>query len=260
MSAKVGEILLVLMAFALFAIALEIGYRIGMRRHTDHDPPEETHANALNGATLGLLALLLGFTFAMAVSRYETRKQLMVAQANAIGTAELRARMLPVSASLKARDLLRQYLDSRLQYNAAGNDEAALQVAENRASDLENQLWVIAGAALADDPRSQPASLLTQALNDMFDLREKRRFALNDQVPAAVTVMLYAVAFTAMGLVAYSCGLNGRRRAPANLPFALLIAMVLTIILDVDNPRAGFVRVSQESLVRLQQSLAPAQP
>ncbi len=94
----------------------------------------------------------------------------------------------------------------------------------------------------------------------MFDLREKRRFALDDHVPGAVIFLLFAVATTSMGLVAYSCGLNRRRRAPANLTFALLIALVLVIILDVDNPRAGIVRVSQQSLVRLQQSLVPASP
>jgi len=256
----IGEILLVLMAFAIFAIALEFGYRIGVRRHANHDQPEETQANALNGATLGLLALLLGFTFAMSVSRYETRKQLMVDQANAIGTAALRARTLPAPDDARALELLRQYLESRFQYNAAGNDDAAILAAENRGNALEGQLWNVAHEQLGADPHSQRAALFTQALNDMFDLREKRRFALNDQVPGAVTFLLYAVAFTALGLLGYSCGLNGRRRAPANLTFALMIALVLIIILDVDSPRVGFVRVSDESLIRLQQSFPAPRP
>jgi hypothetical protein len=260
MNFALGELVLVLIAFAIFAIAMEIGFRLGARRQAASDDPEKTHANALHGATLGLLALLLGFTFAMAVSRYETRKTLMVDQANAIGTADLRARILPAPYRDQARELLRRYVDSRLQYNAAGTDDAAVQVVENGAGALENQLWEIARTVLTDDPRSQPASLYTQALNEVFDIREKRRFALSDRVPGPVIFLLYAVAITALGLVAYSCGLSGHRRIPANLTFALLIAFVLVIILDVDNPRAGFVRVSQESLVRLQQSLVPATP
>ncbi|HEX6397947.1 MAG TPA: hypothetical protein VFZ95_11010, partial [Steroidobacteraceae bacterium] len=96
-----------------------------------------------------------------------------------------------------------------------------------------------------------------QALNDMFDLREKRRFALNDTVPGAVIVLLFAVSLTAMALVSYSCGLHGRRRPLANMTFAVLIALVLMIIFDIDQPRQGFVTPSQESLLRLQQSLAP---
>ena len=120
---------------------------------------------------------------------------------------------------------------------------------------IENELWGIARTLLTEDPRSQPASLFTQALNDVFDIREKRRFALDDRVPSAVTIMLFAVSMAAMGMVAYSCGLSGRRRAMANFTFACLIALVLVIILDIDSPRVGFVKASQDSLVRLQQSM-----
>lgn len=260
MRTAVGEILLILVAYATFALALEIGYRLGRRHRPADDEPERSHAMSLYGAVLGLLALMLGFTFAMAVSRYETRKTLMVDQANAIGTAALRARLLPTPHADQALALLRDYTESRLQYNAAGHDDVALLAAEARAGDLENKLWDIAHTVITDDPRSQPASLYAQALNDVIDLREKRRFALGDRVPSAVSFLLYSVAITAMGLVSYSCGLSGRRRAPANLTFAFLIALVMVIILDVDSPRAGFVRVSQESLIRLQQSLVPTAP
>ncbi len=260
MGASSMEIAVLLCDFAAFAIALEVGFRLGARRQTKTDEPEKSHVSALHGATLGLLALLLGFTFAMSVSRYETRKTLMVDQANAIGTAALRARMLPAPHANQAYALLREYTESRLQYNAAGMDNAAIVAAEARANGLENQLWSISTAVITEDPHSQIANLFTQALNDMFDLREKRRFALDDQVPTAVTFLLYAVAIIAMGLVAYSCGLNGRRRISPNLTFAFLIALALVIILDIDSPRAGFVLVSQDSLLRLQQSFTPASP
>lgn len=252
------ELALMLVAIAIFVAALEVGYRLGVRRQARTDEPDKTHANALHGAVLGLLALLLGFTFAMAVSRYETRKTLMIDQANAIGTAALRGSLLPAPHADRAAPLFREYVESRLQYNAAGTDDDAIVVAENRAARIEKELWDIARIVLTEDPRSQPASLYTQALNDVFDIREKRRFALNDRVPAAVTIMLFVVSMTAMGLVAYSCGLSGRRRALANLTFACLIALVLIIILDIDAPRVGFVTVSPESLLRLQESLGPA--
>jgi hypothetical protein len=251
----VAELVLLLSAFGAFALALETGFRLGRRRQARSDEPEKSHVTALHTAVLGLLALLLGFTFAMAVSRYEARKTLGIDQANAIGTALLRARLLPEPYATRAFPLLREYVNSRLEYNAAGSDEAGVVAAEAHGARLENQLWEIARGALNDDPRSQPASLFTQVLNDVFDLREKRRFALNDHVPAAVSVLLYSVAITAMGLVAYGCGLSGRRRASTNLTFAFLIALALIIIMDIDRPREGVVRVSQESLVRLHQSL-----
>lgn len=254
------ETSLFLAAIAGFAVALEVGFRIGRRRQANSDEPDKSHANALHGAVLGLLALLLGFTFAMAVSRYETRKTLMVDQANAIGTVSLRARLLPEPHAAQAAPLVRAYTESRMRYNVTRSEDPALADIENRAGKIENQLWEIARHVTSEDPHSQPGSLFTQALNDMFDLREKRRFALDDKVPNAVVFLLFAVSLTALGLVSYSCGLSGHRRPLANMTFAVLIALVLVIILDIDRPRQGFVTVSQESFLRLQQSLPSATP
>lgn len=254
------ELATLLLAIGIFNAALEVGYRLGARRQAQSDEPDRTHANALHGAVLGLLALLLGFTFAMAVSRYENRKTLMVDQANAIGTASLRASLLPSPHAERTATLFREYVDSRFLYNASVRGSAGIDQAEARAARIENELWAISKAALGEDPRSQPASLYTQALNEMFDVREKRRFALDDRVPWAVTIMLFVVSMAALGMVAYSCGLSGRRRALANFTFSFLIALVLVIILDIDSPRVGLVKASQDSLVRLQQSLPPAPP
>lgn len=252
------ELALWMAAIAAFWVALEVGYRLGLRRQANSDEPDKTHANALHGAVLGLLALLLGFTFAMAVSRYENRKTLMVDQANAIGTVALRARLLPASQAEQAAPLVLAYVESRVRYNQADNVDVEIIPIEAQANDIETKLWSIAQAVLAADPQSQPGALFVQGLNDMFDLREKRRFALQDTVPGAVIVLLFAVSLTSMALVSYSCGLHGRRRPLANMTFAVLIALVMVIIFDIDQPRQGFVTPSQESLIRLQQSLAPS--
>ena len=247
-----------LAAIALFMLALEVGFRLGARQQAKSDEPDKTHVNALHGAVLGLLALLLGFTFAMAVSRYENRKTLMVDQANAIGTAALRGSVLPPPHAARTQVLFRDYIQTRFLYNASVRGSQGIADAEARASQIENELWAIAGKLLTEDPRSQPASLFMQALNDMFDIREKRRFALDDRVPGAVMFMLFAVSIVAMGLVAYASGLNGRRHILSNFIFAFLIALVLIIIFDIDSPRVGFVKASQDSLIRLDQSMAPA--
>jgi len=252
------EVLLLTMAFGVFCVALEIGYRVGLRHQPRDDEPAKSHANSLHNAVLGLLALLLGFTFAMAVSRYETRKTLMVDQANAIGTVAVRAKLLPPEQSARASQLIAEYVQTRLDYNASTSGSATLDTAEARAGAIETELWALGNAAIKADAHSQPASIYLQALNDVFDIREKRRFALTDQVPTAVVFLLYAVAVTSLSLVSYGCGLCGHRRLNANLTFAFLIAVVFIIILDIDRPRQGFVRVSQESLIRLQQSLQPA--
>ena len=254
----VVEAAILLVFIGLFMAALQFGYRLGLRQQASSGEPDKTHANALHGAVLGLLALLLGFTFAMSVSRYENRKTLMVDQANAIGTAALRGKLLPAPHAERTTTLFREYIETRFHYNASVRGSAGIDEAEARAGRIENELWEISRVLLTEDPRSQPASLYTQALNEMFDIREKRRFALDDHVPLAVTIMLVAVAMTAMGLVAYAGGLNGRRHFLSNFTFAFLIALVLVIILDIDAPRVGFVKASQDSLIRLDDSLTPA--
>jgi len=247
-----------LIAIGAFLAALEIGYRLGRRRHNTANDPEKSHNNALQGATLGLLALLVGFTFAMAVSRFDNRKSVIMDQANSIGTAELRSRILGSPYSEKAAPLFREYVQAWLDYRDAIVDLDAIKDAEQRAFDIENQLWGIARDASMANPSSQPAALFTAAMNDVIDMHEKRHRSLQDRVPDAVIYLLFAVSVLALGQVAYSSGLAGRRWQTSNVTFAFMIALVLIVILDIDRPRRGFIQVSQDSMLRLQQSLGPA--
>jgi len=251
-------ITLLLIAVASFVGSLEVGYRLGRRRHNSSNDPEKSHSNALQGATLGLLALLFGFTFAMAVSRFDNRKSVIMEQANAIGTAELRSRNLEPSYSERAAPLFRAYVQAWMDYRSAIIDLDAIKDAEQRAFRIENELWSIAREASLANPQSHPAALFTVALNDVIDMHEKRHRSIQDRVPDAVIFLLFGVSVLALGQVAYSSGLNGRRWQASNVTFALMIALVLIVILDIDRPRRGFIQVSQDSMLRLQQSLGPA--
>jgi len=251
---------LLLMAIAGFLVSLEAGFRLGQRRLARSDDREKSHTNALQGATLGLLALLLGFTFAMAVSRYDNRKSVILEQANAIGTAELRSRLLPAAQAEPAAKLFLEYISTWLDYRAAGIDAAKLQAIEVRAAGIEAKLWNLAREATTADAHSLPAGLFVSAMNDVIDLHEKRRRSILDQVPAVVFYLLFAVSAFALGQIAYSSGLTGHRHPIANVLFAGIIALVLVIIMDIDRPRRGLIQVSQDSMLRLQETLqAPAQ-
>lgn len=252
---EIDLVMLLLGAIAAFLIALEVGYRLGRRRQDKTDEPDKSHTNALQGATLGLLALLLGFTFAMAVSRFDNRRTVILNQANAIGTAELRSRLLGAPYAEKAAPLFREYVDTWMRFRAATIDIAAIDAADAHAAQIENRLWGLARDATAADPHSLPAGLFASAMNDVIDMHEVRHRSIKDRVPDAVIYLLFAVSTLALGQVAYSSGLSGRRRQVANITFAFVIALVLVIILDVDRPRRGFVTVSQDSLLRLQESL-----
>jgi hypothetical protein len=253
-----GLVTLLIAAITAFLFAIELGYRLGRRRQDNSDDPDKSHINALQGAVLGLLALLLGFTFAMSVSRFDNRKTVIMEQANAIGTAELRSRLLGTPYAAKSAPLFRAYVQAWLDYRAAKIDLQAIAAAEQRAWSLENELWSVAREAAAADPHSLPVSLFTAALNDVIDMHEKRVRSVEDRVPDPVIFLLFAVSALALGQVAYSSGLRGRRNEIANVTFAFVIALVLVTILDFDRPRRGLVQVSQESMIRLQQSLEQA--
>ena len=255
----ISGITLLLWAIAIFLVALEVGYRLGRRRQARTDEPDMTHTSALQGATLGLLALLLGFTFAMSVSRFDVRKTVIVDQANAIGTAELRSRLLPAPHAENAQHLFREYVDAWLLFKNVGIDIEAMNAAEAHAARIEGQLWDMARAVSTADPHSIPAGLFTAAMNDVIDLHEKRHRSLEDRVPEPVFFMLFAVSLLALGQVAYSAGLTGRRRQVANVLFAFVIALVLVLIIDIDRPRRGLIQVSQDSMLRLKDSLKPFQ-
>jgi len=247
-------------AAAAFAVVVEAGFRLGRRYSDPADRAARDHVGALQAASLGLLALLLGFTFAMAVSRYDARKALVLDEANAIGTTYLRAGLLPAAQQEEIRKLLKSYVAARLEFYEARVDASRLAAAGAAAARIEGELWKLAGSAVALDARSVPAGLFVQSLNELIDLNEKRRVALDNRVPAVVLYLLYAVSVGALGFIAYGYGLAGRRRHGSTMAFALLVAMVLTVILDLDRPRRGLILVSQESMLRLKASLDQDKP
>lgn len=204
---------------------------------------------------LGLLALLLGFTFSMAVSRFDARKALVLEEANGIGTAALRAQLLPSPQAGDIRRLLVAYTSARLDFYAAGIDPGRLEAANAQASRIEDQLWAMAVAVAAEDPRSVPIGLFIDSLNEVIDVKEKRRVALDNHVPETVLLLLYVTSFAALVLVGYGCGLGGQRHFLLNALLACLFALVLTTILDIYRPRRGLVQVSQDSLTRLKAEL-----
>jgi hypothetical protein len=249
-----GRLLLVAI-LAVFLLATEAGFRRGRRYRQRSGESVKAHVGALQAGLLGLLALLLGFTFAMAVSRFDTRKSLVLAESNAIGTAYLRADILPAAQRLEFRRQFKPYVAARLGFFEAGIDERRLEAAHETATRICERLWSTAAAAAEQDPHAVSNGLLIQSLNDMFDFIERRRVALDDHVPETVIWLLIVVSASALGFIGYGNGLADERHFASTALFAATIALVLAIILDLDRPRRGMVRVSQVSMLRLQATL-----
>lgn len=255
---SLGTILIVLVVACL--LAAEAGFRLGRRQRRLHGEAARSNVSTLQGALLGLLALLLGFSFAMAQSRFDARKQLVLQESNAIGTAILRAQLLPAPAGQEVVELFHQYVEVRLAFHDVGLDESKLGEALRETDRLQGQLWARAVTAVERSPRPATAGLFVQALNEVIDLHAMRLNAMRNHVPEGVLWLLYFVTVLAMGLTGYGSGLGGDRNTWPTVTTAVLISVVVMTIMDLDRPRRGFIRVGQESMVDLRESLRRPAP
>ena len=249
------EIIVFFIVVAIFCVVLELAFRLGRHHRTHSNDSTRSHLTVLQTALLGLLALLLGFNFAMATSRFEARKTLIQDEVTVIGSTYLRAKLLPSDLRGKMSTMLKDYVSARIEFMRAGTDEKLLKVASQSSRTIEDQLWNLAAAAEAQGEATASMNLVIQSLTDVYNVNEKRRAALDNHVPATVINLLFVVAIGALGFIAYSYGLGHRRRHGSTAIFAILIAMVFTITLDLDQPRSGFIRVGEESMLRLQEDL-----
>ena len=249
------EIILFFIVVAIFCVVLELAFRLGRHHRTHSNDSTRSHLTVLQTALLGLLALLLGFNFAMATSRFEARKTLIQDEVTVIGSTYLRAKLLPSDLRGKVSALLKDYVSARIEFMRAGTDEKLLKAASESSRTIEDQLWNLAAAAEAQGEATAAMNLVIQSLTDVYNVNEKRRAEQDNHVPATVINLLFVVAIGALGFIAYSYGLGHRRRHGSTAIFAILIAMVFTVILDLDQPRSGFIRVGEESMLRLQEDL-----
>jgi hypothetical protein len=249
------EIILFFIVVAIFCVVLELAFRLGRHHRTHSNDSTRSHLTVLQTALLGLLALLLGFNFAMATSRFEARKTLIQDEVTVIGSTYLRAKLLPSDLRGKMSAMLKDYVSARIEFMRAGTDEKLLEAASESSRMIEDQLWNLAAAAEAQGEATAAMNLVIQSLTDVYNVNEKRRAEQDDHVPATVINLLFVVAIGALGFIAYSYGLGHRRRHGSTAIFAILIAMVFTITLDLDQPRSGFIRVGEESMLRLQEDL-----
>lgn len=250
----VSQWVVLIVVGALLLCAADLGYRSGLQLHRAKDERRKGLIPGSQGAVLGLLGLLLGFTFAIAASRYELRRNLVLAESNAIGTAYLRASFLPEAHRDKAQGLFRRYVDSRLDFYSAGADEGAQRAAEASTAEIQRGLWSEAVASGEEKP-TPLVSLFVGALNEVIDVDAMRVAALHAHVPGAVWLLVFAVASAGCWATGYQAGATGVRSTLTHVLLPLLVAVVVTLIADLDRPRGGLIGISQEPMVELKASL-----
>lgn len=234
-------------------LSVEAGYRLGKYRRARHEEEKEGPLGTMVAATLGLLAFILAFTFGLAAARFDSRRQVLLDEANAIGTTYLRAGMLPERGE-ELRRLLRQYVSTRLEAVQSGKLAEGIQ----RSEMIQQQVWTEAETVAQKNPNSIVVGLFVQTLNEMIDLHAKRLQAgLRSRIPGAIWLGLFAVAALSLATMGYHAGLSGTRRSLAIVAVAVTFSVVIELIADLDRPTEGILRVGQQALLDVQRSMNP---
>ncbi|MFL6301928.1 MAG: hypothetical protein ACJ8F3_11755 [Xanthobacteraceae bacterium] len=230
----------------------ELGWQLGIRTKGGGGG----NITTLESAMLGLLALMLAFTFSMALTRFEARRDALLNEANAIGTTALRARLLPDPHRSETLKLLREYVDIRLDIVRQDTSLAERIAIVDRSNALQEALWQQAKAIASKDSGLVPSGLFIASLNEMIDDQGKRLSALRNQVPNIVLITLFAIAAVAGGFAGYASAVDAQRTRLPVLVMGLLIAIVIFLIVDLDRPSTGFIKNNQQPMLDLAASIA----
>jgi hypothetical protein len=246
---------LLLFVFSFIALWLSawIGWSFRKRQGTLDEELREDFGFIL-AATLTLLGLIIGFSFSMATTRYDQRKNYEEAEANAIGTEYVRADLLPKSDAVRVRKLLKDYLDLRIAFYEAGN-EKDLQQTNSQTAQAQSELWSAIRGPAAENPTPVMA-LVVSGMNDVLNSQGYTQAAYWNTIPPAAWALMAAIAIGCNLLVGYgSRSIKAGRKLLPILP--LVVAVAFMLIADIDSPRHGIIRVRPQNLISLAESLLP---
>jgi len=238
--------------FPLTLIFLEIGRQFGRRRMAADPEGARAGASAVEGAVFALFGLLIAFTFTGAASRFEIRRNLIVAHTNAIGTAWLRLDLLPPEVKKELRQDFRNYVDGIIRFNRHFADKQVVAETLAELGRLQDKIWQSAETAVSRDGRPQVATLVLPALNETFDLTASRVAATRFHIQMVVIGFLIVLSLLASLLVGYAMASAEHRNWLHMILFALLISLTLYIIFDFEYPRYGIIRLDQADTLYLE--------
>jgi hypothetical protein len=231
-------------------LLMEFGFRIRRASPGTSAEIQSVIESARDGLGV-LLGLLLGFSLPMSLPHYEQRTQLVTDEANAIATVEQRAQMLPEPLRDRILRPLPEYVNSRLEFASADLDGPATIAAIDHAKRLQEEMWQ-GTVMVAQQNLNQVTPTVIQAVGQLSDLIEQRLAAAEKHIPAAIWVVFILISALTSFVTGYTMG---SRVWLGMLVLPLTVAIVLSLVSELDNPRAGLVRVSQQSMLRLQHDL-----
>ena len=251
---NINSTFIALILFTLILLAYEISFRFGRRKQKVTNQEVKTQTNSIQAGIFGLLALLLGFSFNMAVQRFENRNQAVIMESNAIGTALLRTKLLPKPYDTITYNLLQQYVDLRLElgiFDLSKREERTL--INQKTEKIQNEIWENTIKLAEIDSREGTTGNFIIVLNKVFEARVSRNAIFQQHIPESILFLLFIVFITGGALMGYSSGLSLRRALIPTIIFTLLIVLVVFIIIDLDRPTRGIIKVKMDNLFELKQ-------
>lgn len=234
-------IYIVIVLFFSMLTAVWIGYKIAYK-----NPKGKSKNTELLSPLLGLLALLMAFTFGMSNSRYDDRKNNLIDEANCIGTAVLRADIYPDSLKMEFKKDIKSYLNSRKDFYTLGGDEAKIKVSLKQSSEASTKLWNRAAFYAKNKDYFIQSNMMLPALNEMFDSASKSNIVYNSKVPETIIYLLLVFSVIISFYIGYNSGLEKKIEQNFILGFCLLICVVIFITLDLDRSRRGLIKLDTE--------------
>lgn len=247
--------LMFLAVWVLTLACVEGGFRLGRRVRGREAREMDATVGSMSTATLGLLAFMLAFTFGMAESRFDRRRQAVVDEATTIETTYLRSQLLPAAQAAAAAPLLREYVDLRVD---AAQNPAIFQRVVARSEEIQSLLWAQIRPLSAEYTQSELVALYVDSLNHLIEMQLRRiGAAVRARVPNGVWLTLGLLTIISMVTLGYQNGLVSPARSRAAFMLVLAYSITMHLIIDLDRPQQGFVRVGQEAMLDVQRHLNP---
>lgn len=239
-------------AISLVGLLLSVGIGALLRRRWNLEDSEREDFGLILAAALTLLGLVIGFSFSMAISRYDARKQYEEEEANAIGTEYVRSELLPATDGAKVRSLLRNYLAERVSfYEIRGGHE--LQQINARTSQLQTELWSAVRLPATVD-RTSVMSLAVSGMNDVLNAQGYTQFAWWNRIPIAAWGLMAAISVCCTVLIGYEAR-PSKRQGILLVIMPVVVSISFLLIADIDSPRGGLIRVHPQNLISLSHSM-----
>lgn len=240
-----------LLFFIMILLFYEAGFQIARRYYIKKNIEEPSTLGQISGGLIGMWAFVLAFTFSIVANQYKSRKDLVMDEANAVGTLYLRTDLIPSENAQPLKKDLIEYVKIRLEAINQKNIQQSIAASV----EIQNNLWDNVARLSVANPNTN-TSLLTQALNEVIDIHEKRVYAgLNMRIPSSIWLTLFIISFLATLTIGLQAGFNKSRRLLLIVPLIMAFASLTTLIVDLNKPQSGSIKIDQQPIQSLLKSM-----